>query len=122
MQGVLEKKKKKKLVYFAWATGCRFGRTKGNRAGERFGNRLWRDSSTRLKSPKSTWQAMRPTKVSEQRYNMMRTLSQEDHMGTHEKDAKGTKLLDYYGKLRKYVLESISSCSQSFSLPRFSFM
>lgn len=28
---------------------------------------------------------------------MMRTLSKEDHMGTHEKDAKGTKLLDYYG-------------------------
>lgn len=40
---------------------------------------------------------MKPAKVSEQRYNMMRTLSQEDNMGTHEEDVKGIKLLDYYG-------------------------
>lgn len=50
----------------------------------------------RLKNLNSMQQAVKPPKVSEQRYNMMRILSQEDNMGTHEEDAKGIKLLDYY--------------------------
>ena len=48
----------------------------------------------RPRSPNSIRQATMPTKVSEQRY--VENISQEDHMGTHEKE-KGTKLLNYYG-------------------------
>lgn len=46
----------------------------------------------RPRSPNSIREATRPTKVSEQRY--VENISQEDHMGIHEK-VKGTKLLNY---------------------------
>lgn len=47
-------------------------------------------------------------------------LSQEGHIGTYKEDAKGTKLLDYYGNTLqethvppKHVLESSCSYSQA---------
>lgn len=56
-------------------------------------------------------QAMRSAKVSEQRYNMMRTLSQEDNMGIHEEDVKGIKLLDYYGTMEQETTCTLEACA-----------